>query len=62
MPDVIGAHHGHTALIEARSDVFVASGMLGKTMREQHTGLGIGYGPVSILDAAGEAFHGVSVT
>ena len=32
VPDVIGAHHGHTALIEARGNVFVAPGMLGEAM------------------------------
>jgi len=36
--------------------------VLGKTMGEQHTGLGIVDGPVSILDTTGEAFHGVSDT
>ena len=60
VPDVIGARHGHAALIKARSNMLVASGMLGKTMREQHAGLGIVGGPVSILDTAGEALHEVS--
>ena len=48
VPDVIGARHGHAALIKARSNMLVASGMLGKTMREQHAGLGVFDRPVPV--------------
>jgi hypothetical protein len=59
---VVRADHGHTALIEARSDALVATGVLGKTMGKQHAGLGVVDGPVSKLDTTGETFHGISVT
>jgi hypothetical protein len=57
---VVRADHGHVALIEARSKVLVAAGVLGKTMGEQHAGLGVVDRPVPILDTARETLHRVS--
>jgi hypothetical protein len=57
---MVRADHCHTALIEPRSNVLVATGVLGKTMGEQQAALGVVDGPVSILDTARETLHGVS--